>query len=222
MVDQNDEPNDNLEKSLVMFFNTYGINLYPVSNFLSDPGDYLQGIKYDGLILSGGGDVNPKFIDNESSHQINFSPEREKIENYLLKTALTEKVPILGICRGMQQLNCFFGGRMTAGIHMAEKTSRKPRLNHSIHIEKNIFGLDGIYYINHYHDHGIRRDQVPSSFDIFAMDSEYDVVEGIIHKDLPILGINWHPERKSPDIELNKIIIHGFLTFLTRRTSLEQ
>lgn len=209
-VDQHGEPCDVLEKSLVIYFSSYGIKLYPVSNFLSDPGEFVQGVKYDGLILSGGGDVNPQFIDMKDTHRIDYSPEREQVETFLIEKALEEGLPILGICHGMQQLNCYFGGRITADIHSAEKATRRPRLNHSIRIEKKLFGLDSTYDINHYHDNGIRKAQIAPTFDIFALDSECDVIEGIVHKNLPILGINWHPERESPDNEINKIIIKGF------------
>ncbi len=201
---------DVLESGLTKYFNSLGIIIYPVSNYVGDVEAYLEGIQYKGLILSGGGDVSPQFIDMKTNKSISYSPERDQVEHYIIKKMISRKMPIFGICYGMQQLNCYFGGRIAKNIHNNETLCRKPQLNHSINIEKNIFGLSGKYNVNHYHDNGIRRTKVASTFDVFAVDSDYDVVEGIIHKDLPIIGINWHPERDSPDDEFNKRIIKGF------------
>jgi putative glutamine amidotransferase len=204
------ELTDALDHSLIKYFNSIGTLLYPVPNFTNSIADYIDGIEYEGLILSGGGDVNPDFIEANGERAFSYFTERDKTEYYLINKLIEKNMPILGICHGMQVLNCFFGGKLTADIHSSKSSVRKPRLNHSINIQKSIFGLSGSFEINHYHDHGIHRDQVATVYDIFAVDAEFDVVEGIIHKDLRIMGINWHPERNSPDDEFNKHIIKYF------------
>ena len=201
---------DVLESNLTRYFSSLGIVVCPVSNFLDDVELCLKDIQYNGLILSGGGDVNPRFVDMKTNQSINYSPERDQCECNLISKMISLKMPILGVCYGMQQLNCYFGGRITRNIHDNETLSRRPKLNHSINIEKKIFCLSGEYVVNHFHDNGIKKEQVASNFDVFAVDADYDVVEGIVHKDLPIVGINWHPERDSPDDEFNKQLIKGF------------
>jgi gamma-glutamyl-gamma-aminobutyrate hydrolase PuuD len=209
-INRHGELIETLEASLIKYFNSLGAVLFPVSNFTNSVEDYISCIEYEGLILSGGGDVNPDFITTSEEKSFSYFPERDKTEYFLINNTIVKKMPILGICHGMQVLNCYFGGKITANIHSGESNVRKPRLNHSITINKDIFGFRGNFEINHYHDHGIRRDQVASVFNIFAVDAEYNVVEGIIHKDLQILGISWHPERNSPDSEFNKHIIKSF------------
>jgi putative glutamine amidotransferase len=201
---------DVLESSLVQYFTALGITLYPVSNFSGSLDNFLGGVMFEGLILSGGGDVNPECIDADQEMVFRHFPEREEVERCLIRKMIEKKMPVLGICHGMQLLNCYFGGRLTADIHSHEDEYRKPGSNHPIHIEKEILGLSGTFEINHYHNHGVRRSQVAPLFNIFAVDTDYDVVEGIVHKELQILGIHWHPERNSPDNELNRRIIKGF------------
>lgn len=203
---------DGLEAGYTRFFSSLGITLYPVSNFVQDVETYLRGIKYDGLILSGGGDINPKFLEHDhKDFSLNHSPEREHVCYALIQNMLAHKLPIIGICYGMQLLNCYFGGKIVGEIHRHEMDFRKPGNEHAIIIEENFFNFRGEYLVNHYHNHGLRSGTVARCFDIFARDADFDVVEGFIHKELAILGIQWHPERPAPDVEFNRRLLTTFL-----------
>jgi putative glutamine amidotransferase len=203
---------DMLERAYTDYFERFGIVLYPVSNFLKEIQNYLGEVKYNGLILSGGGDINPQFYKmSKGLPPCNYFPERDKTENFLIEKMISLKLPILGICHGAQLLNCFFNGRITQNIHKDDLPYRNPNVNHYINIVKPVFDLSGRFYVNHFHNNGIKEGQVADCFDIFAIDSEFDVVEGIIHKDLPIIGIQWHPERMSFNETLNRSLIKNFL-----------
>ena len=209
--DSHGEPIDSLEKAYTEYFNSLGINLCPVSNFVKDIDSFLSQVRFDGLILSGGGDVDPKFLaSGGQTSSNNYSKERDALERALVDRMVSLGLPVLGICYGMQQLNCIYGGTITANIHSEEAECRRPRLNHQVRFTKALFGLGGEYMVNHYHDWGIIGSQVSELFEVFALDSDFDVVEGFMHRELSIMGIEWHPERLSPDDEFNRTIIKGF------------
>ena len=208
-VDSHGELADALEAANTRYYNSLGINLYPVSNFVKDVERYLAGVNYSGLILSGGGDVSPKYCSTGNSTRFKYSSDRDAVESLLVDMMISEGLPVLGVCHGMQFLNCRFGGSITADIHKNESV-RAPRSDHYIRIVEKRFGLEGAYKVNQYHDNGISASQVASCFDVFAVDADFDVVEGIIHKTLPICAIQWHPERVSPQAEINASLIRSF------------
>ena len=200
---------DNLERNYTIYFNSLNFNLYPISNYILNIDNYLDGIKYNGLVLSGGGDINPDFIVADNKKQYQYYYQREKIENKLIRRMIDEGLPILGICRGMQKLNAYFGGKITGDI-FNDINDRTPGKEHFVEFKKKIFDLKGKYKVNNYHNHGIKSKQVADDFDIFTIDNKYDVIERIIHKNLPIIGIHCHKKKKKINLELNKILITKF------------
>ena len=64
----------------------------------------------DGLILGGGGDVDPAWYGQENVACDTLDGERDSIEGQLVALAVEKQIPVLGICRGMQYLNVYFGG----------------------------------------------------------------------------------------------------------------
>ena len=62
--------------------------------------------------------------------------------------------------------------------------------------------------VNSYHNHGVLVDGLSSSLQAFAI-SEGSVVEGFFHEELPIIGIQWHPERPNNCQLENKILIES-------------
>src|SRR5262249_11083676 len=67
----------------------------------------------DGLLLSGGGDVDPRYFGEEAVAECGVpEPERDEAELWLARWALERRLPILGICRGLQLLNIVLGGSL--------------------------------------------------------------------------------------------------------------
>jgi len=71
----------------------------------------------DGLLLSGGGDINPLFLDEEPQPEVGgINPRRDKAELLLTRLAYNRQIPILGICRGIQVLAAALGGSLHQDI----------------------------------------------------------------------------------------------------------
>lgn len=73
----------------------------------------------DGLVLAGGRDIDPRFYDHEPHAKLkNTEPARDVFELELIRKALARKMPILGMCRGIQILNVALGGTMTQDVSL--------------------------------------------------------------------------------------------------------
>lgn len=167
-----------------------------------------------GLILTGGSDINPLKYKEEPKRKLgHVSNERDFFEFYLLREAMKNNIPILGICRGIQVINVFNGGSLYQDIsyikdsyikHVQDSEPSIP--SHSIYIYKdtnlyNILGDSAL--VNSYH-HLAVKDLAPN-FKVSAI-SKDGVIEGIESITEPfIMGVQWHPEllTKNYDNMLN-------------------
>ena len=157
----------------------------------------------DGIVLSGGRDVDPHFYGEEPLEKLEaIFPERDVHETALIKAATDLKKPIFAICRGMQILNVVYGGTLyqdlslIPGNVLKHNQVSKPTLKtHKIQIEENsiiseIFGKETM--VNSFHHQAL--DKVADDFKVVARASD-GVVEAIEHKTYKFLvGVQWHPE----------------------------
>lgn len=157
----------------------------------------------DGLILSGGPDINPIYYGEDFKEKIGvISPERDDNEIKILKEFLKTEKPILGICRGHQLLNVYFGGTLYQDLSYFEMEPLKHRQDlypeleiHNVAIEKNSI-LENLYgesiRTNSFHHQAINK--LGEGFKVIAKSSDgiVEAIEKIDHKFC--LGIQWHPE----------------------------
>jgi gamma-glutamyl-gamma-aminobutyrate hydrolase PuuD len=127
----------------------------------------------------------------------NVTPERSDIENHLIEYAILNNIPMLGVCQGMQRIQKFFGLTL-------EPVSGHVSSSQVISINKSD------YTTNSYHDYGTTL----TNTDLIVFAKHHDgVVKGIKHKDHPLYGIMWHPERQqvfsSQDIDFVKKLYLG-------------
>jgi putative glutamine amidotransferase len=147
-----------------------------------------------GLILSGGNNL----ACTESNE---LSVKRDEFETYFLQYAIEKYVPILGICRGMQFINHYFGGSL-------KKVLGHVNRHHHVQIQPDsiLFNtLGSVAYLNSFHHYGIS--QLPKELLPLAWASDDLSIEAFLHHQSPILGLLWHPERfKEGSINYQKHI----------------
>lgn len=161
----------------------------------------------DGIIISGGSDVAPRYYGEEPSTKIpGIDTKRDAAEFELLKEACERKIPVLGICRGHQLINVAFGGtlyqdidsQMPSGMGHHPTHINRDELFHSVNIEKEsilskIFETEKIY-VNSFHHQGIKKLGEGLKGIAFSSEGLVEAVETENMEENFVLGIQWHPE----------------------------
>jgi N5-(cytidine 5'-diphosphoramidyl)-L-glutamine hydrolase len=149
-----------------------------------NPEYYIKSEHVDGILFSGGNNLGS--ITNNEVDLI-----RDRIESKILSIAIKEKIPVLGICRGMQMIANYFSATIC-------KIKNHAGCNHAVKIIDNTLYKDyfgGSVVVNSYHNYGILdvSDQL-----LIAAKSQDDSIEAVQHKKFKIYGQMWHPEREKP------------------------
>jgi putative glutamine amidotransferase len=189
----------------------------------------------DGFILTGGVDVDPALYGESIAYPnapAEFRTERDRFEEKIFLHAQENKLPLLGICRGMQLVNVLQGGKLVQDlgerpnrIHRKKETDKQ----HEIRIEKQslLFQVTrlAIGKVNSAHHQAVRVDALGKNLKINAWsESEDSVPEGLEYEDKTgkgfMLCVQWHPERML-DKENNPasvVIKETFLREITKQS----
>lgn len=168
-----------------------------------------------GLILSGGGDVDPSLYAQKNTHSKGIIRERDEFEIKLLRKFYEQDKPVLAICRGMQVLNVAFGGTLIQHIEGHYQKEGREVLTHDIFIRKgtklyNIIGKERIM-VNSFHHQAIR--DIAPLFVISAVSSD-GIIEAVEHSSKKFfIGVQFHPEYMH-DKEPFKSIFDAFIEAL--------
>jgi putative glutamine amidotransferase len=156
-----------------------------LSNAVDSTSEYLDALQLSGVILTGGNDLTP--LAGEAS----AAPERDRFEKRLIADCLDRGVPILGVCRGMQVINDYFGGTISLVEGHVAKRHR-------------VRGVEGVFQawadsfeVNSYHNYAISPDGLADSMVVAAI-AEDETVEAFRHPKDECYGVMWHPERERP------------------------
>lgn len=157
-----------------------------------------------GFLLTGGHDVSPSLYHARKEPWCGACcPDRDEMESYILKNAVERDKSVLGICRGIQFMNAFYGGTLYQDLEKEYKSTvdhhMKPpydRAAHQVIIEKDspLFKILGEQEIgvNSYHHQAVK--ELSPQFKAMAF-SEDGLVEGIYMPSRRfVMGIQWHPE----------------------------
>ncbi|MBI4053508.1 MAG: gamma-glutamyl-gamma-aminobutyrate hydrolase family protein [Candidatus Diapherotrites archaeon] len=202
---------DALETSYVTFFEGLGVSLVPVSNESVRVRKMFDEFKAHGVILTGGENVDSKVFGEPPINPAGIAVERDAVEKILVGEAMKRKLPVLGICRGLQFLNVHFGGRLSQSVK--EEFGGHAGTQHEIMVVdagfEKYLGRKTLR-VNSFHNQGVPEKLLSKELRAFAM-TENGLVEGFYHPAKAVLAVQWHPERKSPDVEANEKIAGIFL-----------
>ncbi|MAE33239.1 MAG: hypothetical protein CL493_02845 [Actinobacteria bacterium] len=172
--------------------------------------------KFDAIVISGGGDINPNtYGESKSEKTIRISDDRDRTELSMLKSAEENNVKTLAICRGHQLLNVYKGGTLYQDLDdsgFKDINHEKPFGDARSHIHDVNIETDTKLYeivneknirVNSIHHQAINN--LGNDLKISAKSPD-GVVEGIeLTNNWDAIGIQWHPENMIDDPVSSKI-----------------
>ena len=180
---------------------------------------------YDGLILCGGGDIDPRYYSETVDGSIGIDNSRDEVEFALLRAYIEARKPILGICRGHQVINVYFGGSLYQHIPEVDAHQREGiDIGHLVtsaerSLVRELYGA--AFYVNSSHHQAIK-----CLGDGLRPTAHWNnrYVEAVEHTSLPIMGVQWHPERMCSSLMCNdtvsgSAIFSWFLDACSKRRS---
>ena len=158
----------------------------------------------DGIVLSGGADIDPDYLGEEPLDCVSVNPRRDAQELLLVRLAVDRQIPVLGICRGIQMLAAALGGKLYQDIKTQHnvpciehsQSIARGLPSHEVSIEKesllhSLMGCDTLA-VNSFHHQAVK--EVPAGFRVTAR-SKDGIIEGMESISFRnILGVQWHPE----------------------------
>lgn len=196
------ERRDALDQQWTPFLEQLGWTVHPLPNRAVPDGDddasfdrWFRHRPLDAAVLSGGGTPDvPGVPSNE------ITPERDRLERFLLTHLPRRGRPVLGVCRGFQAVVCFFGGRF-------RRVPGHVAVRHALNAP-TLPPAPGD--VNSYHNYAVFSDDLPAVLApvAFAPDG---TVEAVRHTTLPVFAVMWHPEREAPFRETDQTLFRQWL-----------
>jgi len=184
----------------------------------------------DGLIMAGGGDLDPSLYGGEHHPSIErINKERDSFEILMAKRVLTMEKPVLGICRGMQILNVAGGGTLVEhlperfGTSVSHRGEDHQPVPHSVQLSRGsrlrqVTGKGDLPVMSLHHQ---ALGDIADSWSVAARSSD-DVVEAIEKPDHPwMIAVLWHPEL-SMEQEEQRRLVRSFIEAAAKHQSMRQ
>ncbi|MBI2095452.1 MAG: gamma-glutamyl-gamma-aminobutyrate hydrolase family protein [Candidatus Omnitrophica bacterium] len=173
VVVKKNERRDALDSNWAAFLERCGFLPLEIPNRPSMVERLLKKVNSSAVLLTGGNDLAVYGGD---------SPERDATETLLLEYALRRGLPLLGVCRGMQLIQNYYGVKLKrVKGHVVRSQSIRVRGRRQT--------------VNSYHCWGALETREP--LEVWAV-ADDGVIKAIRHRHKPVLGIMWHPERFAP------------------------
>lgn len=178
-----------------------------------------------GLIIPGGGDIDPELYGRKRHPRThNVSMRRDRFELTLLSEAFERDMPILAICHGMQLLNVHGGGTLNQHLlddpkkldHYRDRPMAEP--SHSVTFKEGSLLADVMgaltVQVNTHHHQGL--DDVAPTLEPIGW-SEDGVLEAVVDRDHSwVVGVQWHPEAMAPVAKDELAIFESFIDAVRR------
>ncbi len=148
----------------------------------------------DAVVLTGGGDVDPQRYGSSATASLDVDPTRDEDEIALVRAAAAVRMPLLGVCRGLQILTVAFGGTLTTDLGMSHVL---PHVGHTVttlpgSAVHELLGDRTLVTALH---HQAVADPGPCwRATAWADDGVIEAAEWAGDGDWPVLGVQWHPE----------------------------
>lgn len=163
------------------------------------PVEDLPARKFDGLIIGGGDDISAELYKGEPMLDVRIDPARDALELELLERAAPLDLPVLGVCRGAQIMNVFYGGTLHQDVRRVFTSMPKmwtPLPAKRVHLDdgSRLAGImgDEPLRVNSLHNQAV--DRVGSNLRVSSRD-EFGVVQSIEDPAARFrIGVQWHPE----------------------------
>ena len=152
------------------------------------------------LIFPGGGDITPAFFGERDRGSRSIDTELDILQLQALEYGIKHRVPILGICKGMQIINVGLGGSIiqdlpTADCHRyIDADQYHAAYNLPGTILHRLYGENMV--VNSAHHQGLGK--LGKGLQVISCCPLDQCIEAICHESLPIIGVQWHPERLDP------------------------
>ena len=176
----------------------------------------------DGLVMSGGGDINPLYMQEEPIPALqDVDTYRDEYDLILLRLATNRQLPVMGICRGHQILNVAFGGSIYQDIHTQHnqkllkhsQTLPREQVSHSITLNEGPSKLRTMLddkkelLVNSFHHQAIKE---PAPEFITTATAPDGINEAMEHPEKEIFSVQWHPEAiaANGDEQMLKLFKH--------------
>ncbi|NVK87655.1 MAG: gamma-glutamyl-gamma-aminobutyrate hydrolase family protein [Gammaproteobacteria bacterium] len=177
------------------------------------PGACRLPTKFDGVVISGGDDIQPQLYGDVENAKSRYDPARDELEMAVLEQAMNREVPILGICRGSQLLNIVARGNLYSDIRPLRRLTPNryvpwPVKEVAVAKDSRLANcrLPERITVNSLHHQAVKK--LGQDFVVTARDAD-GFVQAIEHKRRFIVGVQWHPEY-LPYLAAQRQIFHCF------------
>ncbi len=203
--------------------NAYGLSLNEVEEIIK---------KADGLVLTGGPDVNPSFYGKaQDSNLCEVDNYRDSLEFKLLDFAFKMEIPIFAICRGHQLLNVYLGGTLYPDIPTYFPSGISHRCDtipnkcfHMVYVnrESDFFKMVELdsFQVNSFHHQGVEKLAKGLQPTAHSPDGLIEAFEWEKPNSKPFfIAVQWHPERLALENPISKILGQNFIKKVIERKS---
>jgi putative glutamine amidotransferase len=179
-----------------------------------------------GLVLSGGIDMHPSYYGSSRTDYPladPFNTDRDEFETQTFKKSQELKIPVLGICRGLQLINAVYGGTLIQSLDESGKADHKRQADHDTIHEIAVVESSLLYQItqtlsgsiNSAHHQAIDKLGTGLMANSYSPDGVIEGVEWIDKKAKPwLMAVQWHPERMR-DRAASPFSHHLYRAFIT-------
>lgn len=200
------ERRDAISHDWVRFAESLGLAPVLLPN-CADIGRMIDDLDIRLILLTSGNDVLAPAPGAAQGSDV--SPDRNRTESRLLDLAVERRLPVFGVCRGLQMINTYFGGGLITDLApVSGDAAAHVARPHMVTIsDPTVAGVAGATWtVNSFHRQAVTEATLAPPLRAFARAGD-GVIEGLYHPSLPMLAVQWHPERPGAPTALDTALV---------------